>query len=245
MDRRLGACRWNWKPLERRRAVREDTADHGRGRSLSHPGLSPWSVGRQEGENRERGWQRRKGEDREGEKEQCGARGHTGGWQGQQDPGGKQNPSGWCHCRGSITPWAAGAERGRQACVDKQLCVQRSCPCTFSLWLACVRSTSKATRPVPAVASVSHPRCLAVNAAPASQEKAWSPRALSVGFLRFSCWRVKYQTPSGPQAPMASVARLSSLPVFSSLTFLLQFLHGNPGPGRAGWSLLADLREKA
>lgn len=56
---------------------------------------------------------------------------------------------------------------------------------------------------------------------------------------------VKYQAPSGPQAPVASVARLSSLPVFSSLTFLLQFLHGNPGPGRAGWSLLANLREKA
>ena len=42
----------------------------GRGRGLRRPGLYSRSMGRQEGENQERGCQRRKGKGREGEKEQ-------------------------------------------------------------------------------------------------------------------------------------------------------------------------------
>lgn len=63
--------------------------DHGRGSSLRRPGLYPWSMGRQEGENRERGCQRRKGKGRQGEKEQCGGSSGTHRWVAgtQQDPG--------------------------------------------------------------------------------------------------------------------------------------------------------------
>lgn len=142
--------------------------DHGRGSGLRRPGLYPWSVGRREGENQEHGCQRRKEKGRQGEKEQCGDSSGTHRWVAgtQQDPGGKQSPSGWVSLpREHPQPWVAGAEEGRQVCTDTRVrTVVRSetLPHAHSAsGLQCVCAAPARPRgPMPAVTSVSRPQCL-------------------------------------------------------------------------------------
>ena len=108
--------------------------DHGRGSGLRRPGLYPWSVGRREGENRERGCQRRKEKGRQGKKEQCGDSSGTHRWgQGpSRTPEGSRVHLGGCHCQGSTHSRGLRERRRGDRCVliheSEQLCVQRSCP---------------------------------------------------------------------------------------------------------------------
>lgn len=84
----------------------------------------------------------------------------------QQDPGGKQSPSGWVSLpREHPQPWVAGAEEGRQVCTDTRVrTVVRSekLPHAHSasgLQRVCA-APARPRGPMPAVTSVSRPQCL-------------------------------------------------------------------------------------
>lgn len=158
-------------------------------------------------------------------------RGHPGGWQGpSRIPKGSRTHLGGRHCRRSTHGWErSGGDRCVWVHKSEQPCVQRRCPvCTRPPALSvcarhqrgCAAPVLRLSSPAPAGTSGSPSRCPACLLGFERRRRgARGPSALAS--LSHPRWRVKYQTPSGPQTPVASVTCSSSLPGLPSLTFLL------------------------
>lgn len=168
-------------------------------------------------------------------------RGLVGGTQvGGRDPAGSQREAEptWVGVIAAGAPTALGWEwSGGDGCVGAQV---RIAMCPETLSCAHSASSSQRVRPAPVRPRGSRPppqrpltsrdlgeSPLVSSLPPGVLERrgrsARGPSALAS--LSLPCWRVKYQTPSGPQTPVASVTCSSSLPGLPSLTFLLQFPH--------------------
>lgn len=159
---------------------------------------------------------------------------------GGRDPAGSQREAEptWVGVIAAGAPTAVGWERSRgDGCVGAQV---RIAMCSETLPCAHSASGSQRVCLAPARPCGSHPppqrpltsrdlgESPSVSSLPPGvleRRRRGSRGPSALASLSLPCWRVKYQTPSGPQTPVASMTCSSSLPGLPSLTFLLQFPH--------------------